>query len=84
MARWLLFAALPAWLRAGDWYGRFRVERAGPDEPTLSVVDRDGTVSTGSEAATLVLSRIPLTFPVAGLYRAVRHVLRRDRQGDPA
>ncbi len=77
-------AALPAWLRAGDWYGRFRVERAGPDEPTLSVVDRDGTVSTGAEAATLVLSRIPITFPFAGPYRAVSHVLRRNRQGVPA
>ncbi len=77
-------AALPRWLRAGDWYGRFRVERGGPDDPILAVVDRDGTVATGSAATTLVLSRIPITFPVVGPYRALRRALGRSRQGDQA
>lgn len=71
-----LSAALPAWLRAADWYGRFRVERAGPDEPLLTVVDRDGAVATGSAATTLVLSRIPITFPIAGPSRALRRLRR--------
>lgn len=56
---------LIALVRAGDWFGRFRIERAGPDEPVLTFVDRDGTVSTGAHGAGVVLSRLPLTFPLA-------------------
>lgn len=66
-----LRATLPTLLRAGDWYARFRVERTGPAEPLLTVVDRDGTISTGRAATTMVLSRLPLTFPVAAPLRAL-------------
>jgi uncharacterized membrane protein YphA (DoxX/SURF4 family) len=55
----------PALIRAGDWFGRFRIER-DPAGPALAVVDRDGRVLEGRPAAVLVLSRLPLTFLVAG------------------
>lgn len=78
-----LSTAVPPLLRAGDWYGRFRVERTGARGPLVRVLDRDGTTSAGPEALGLLLSRLPLTFPVAGPYRAVRRVVRRaDRGGD--
>ena len=60
-----------ALVRAGDWFGRFRVERAGPAEAVLTLVDRDATVRTGTEAAALLLSRMPLTFPLAAPWWAV-------------
>ena len=50
-------------VRAGDWYARFRVERRGAGEP-VTAVDRDGTVRTGRAAVGLVLSRLPVTFPL--------------------
>jgi uncharacterized membrane protein YphA (DoxX/SURF4 family) len=53
-----------ALVRAGDWFGRFEVVRAAPSEPAITVVDRNGTVHTGAAAAGVLLSRIPLTFPV--------------------
>jgi Vitamin K-dependent gamma-carboxylase len=68
-------------VRAGDWFGRFRVEDvpARSGAPTITVVDRDGSVSQGWSATRLVLSRVPLTFPIvaplllpAGL-RRLRH-----------
>jgi hypothetical protein len=52
-------------VRAGDWFGRFDVVRSGVSEPALTVVDRDGTVHTRVAAVSLLLSRFPLTFPVA-------------------
>ena len=61
-----------ALLRGGDWFARFRVVRAAPHDPVLSVVDRDGAASTGSAAAGLVLSRMPLTFPFAAPLRLVQ------------
>jgi hypothetical protein len=54
-----------ALVRAGDWFARFRVETAGPDAPALTVVDRDGTVIHGGTATRLLLSRLPLSFPLA-------------------
>jgi hypothetical protein len=63
--------AVMALVRLFDWFGRYRVVRAGTDEPTLTVVDRDGTVLTGNAALVLLLSRLPLTFVVAGPVRIV-------------
>ena len=62
-------AAVIMLVRAGDWFGRFRVERGGPAEPALLVVDRDGRMSTGGAAVGLVLSRFPLTFAAAAPMR---------------
>ena len=56
----------------GDWFGRFRLEPAGPGGPTSTVVDRDGTVLTGRAAAVLVLSRLPLTFLFAAPFLLAR------------
>lgn len=50
-------------IRAADWFGRFRVERAGPGAPKISLVDRDGDGCHGWAATRLILSRLPLTFP---------------------
>jgi hypothetical protein len=50
-------------IRAGDWFGRFRVELV--DAP-LVVVDRGGVRREGGSAAVLLFSRLPLTFPIAG------------------
>jgi hypothetical protein len=69
--------AVSALVRAGDWFGRFRLEQGGPAEPLLTVVDRDGTVRTGAAAAGFVLSRLPLTFPVAAPLCALLPRLRR-------
>jgi hypothetical protein len=44
-------------VRRLDWLARFRVEPGA----RLEVVDRDGTVLTGSPAIALLLSRLPLT-----------------------
>jgi hypothetical protein len=62
--------ALAAAVRSLDWFGRFRVEQAGPGEPSVTVVDRDGRTLSGRPAARLVLTRLPLTFPVAVLVPA--------------
>ena len=60
-----------ALVRAADWFGRFRVERGGPTERFLTVVDRDGTEHVRGEAAGVLMSRLPLTFPLAAPVRAV-------------
>jgi vitamin K-dependent gamma-carboxylase-like protein len=62
-------------VRAGDWFGRFRVVRAAASAPVVTVVDRDGTVYTRGAALSLLLSRFPLTFPVVAPVRglASRH-----------
>jgi uncharacterized membrane protein YphA (DoxX/SURF4 family) len=67
-------------VRAGDWFARFRVvEAADAGAPPLTVVDRDGAERHGWDATRLLLSRLPLTFPLiaplllpAGL-RRLRH-----------
>jgi Vitamin K-dependent gamma-carboxylase len=56
--------AVIALVRAGDWFGRFRVVRAGASEPVLTVVDRDGTVHSRVAALSVLLGRLPLTFPL--------------------
>jgi uncharacterized membrane protein YphA (DoxX/SURF4 family) len=58
-----------ALVRAGDWFGRFEVARTAPSEPAITVVDRDGTVHTGAAAVSVLLGRIPLTFPVVAPIR---------------
>ena len=65
---------LIALVRAGDWFGRFEVVRAAPSEPVIAVVDRDGTAHAGARAVSLLLSRLPLTFPVVAPIRLLsRH-----------
>lgn len=64
----LLAAAVPRL----DWFARFRVEVSGPGAPGVCVVDRDGTVLTGRAGLRLLLSRLPVTFPLAGLVRRSR------------
>ena len=71
--------AVMALVRAGDWFGRFRVVRAGASEPVVTVVDRDGTVHTGGDAVGLLLSRLPLTFPVVAPVRVLASRHRRHR-----
>lgn len=56
--------AVIALVRAGDWFARFGVVRAGASEPVLTVVDRDGTVHSRVAALSVLLSRLPLTFPL--------------------
>ncbi len=63
--------AVTTLVRAGDWFGRFGVVRAGASDPVVTVVDRDGTVCTGAEAVRLLLGRFPLTFPVVAPVRAL-------------
>jgi hypothetical protein len=62
--------ALAGAVRSLDWFGRFRVEPAGPGDAAVTVVDRDGRTLSGRPAARLVLTRLPLTFPVAVLMPA--------------
>jgi hypothetical protein len=61
-------------LRFGDWFARFRTEAAGPHDPDVTVVDRDGTVVTGPDATRFVLTRLPPTFPFAAPFRVVRRL----------
>jgi hypothetical protein len=72
--------AVMALVRATDWFGRFRVVRAESSEPVITVVDRDGTVSTGGTAFGLLLSRFPLTFAVAAPVRVLASRHRRHRR----
>jgi uncharacterized membrane protein YphA (DoxX/SURF4 family) len=51
-------------VRGADWFARFRVEPAGAGARPLTVVDRDGTERHGWDATRLLLSRLPLTFPL--------------------
>lgn len=51
-------------VRALDWFGRFRLERAR-DGSAVEVVDRDGSVLGGSAAVRFVFTRLPLAFPIA-------------------
>ena len=53
-----------ALIRAGDWFGRFRVEQRGTPTP-LAVIDRDGERRERGPAVVLLLSRLPLSFPIA-------------------
>jgi hypothetical protein len=76
-----LSRALIGVVRAGDWFARFRVIRGGPSEPVITVVDRDGVESCGIEAVSLVLSRLPVAFPIAG---PVRLFALRQRRRIPA
>jgi hypothetical protein len=69
-----------ALVRAGDWFGRFRVEPAAPATSSFTVVDRDGAVCTGGEAVAFVCSRIPLLFGVAAPAHAVLTRRRARRQ----
>jgi hypothetical protein len=81
----------PAWLRNAvarlDWLDRFEVRpdarrpMGGRSEPTV-VLDRDGQVRLDREATLLVLSRLPLTFPVAAPALAL-HRLRTSRSAGP-
>jgi hypothetical protein len=71
--------AVMALVRAADWFGRFRVVRGEASEPVITVVDRDGTVQNGGAAIGLLLTRFPLSFPVAAPVRVLaRH--RRHRR----
>ena len=70
--------AVMAFVRAGDWFGRFAVVRAGASEPLVTVVDRDGTAHTRFAAVSLLLSRLPLTFPVVAPARALASRHRRN------
>lgn len=54
-------------VRRLDWFGRFRIEPAGPGDAAVTVVDRDGRTLTGRAAARLILTRLPVTFPIAVL-----------------
>jgi hypothetical protein len=58
-------------VRAGDWFGRFQVVRGAASEPAVTVVDRDGSVNVGVAAASLLLSRLPATFPIAAPVRVI-------------
>jgi hypothetical protein len=70
-------AAVMSLVRAGDWFGRFRVVRGAASEPAVTIVDRDGSVNVGIAAASLLLSRLPATFLIAAPVRVV--VSRRRR-----
>jgi uncharacterized membrane protein YphA (DoxX/SURF4 family) len=59
-------------VRWGDWFGRFRLEPAGPGAPEVVLVDRDGTVLTGRAATAMVMSRLPLTFLFAAPFLLAR------------
>ena len=59
-----------ALVRAGDWFGRFEVVRRG----SVRAGDHASSIGTGrcthgSDAVSLLLSRLPLTFPVAAPVR---------------
>jgi hypothetical protein len=54
-------------LRTLDWFGRFRTEPARQGDAAVTVIDRDGRAVTGRPAVRLILTRLPLTFPVAVL-----------------
>jgi len=69
---------LAALIRVGDWFGRFRLTRAGPGEP-VTVIDRDATVRTGRSGVLLVLNRLPLTFALAAPVLALAERKGRDR-----
>jgi hypothetical protein len=69
-------------IRLLDWFGRFRVERSAATDTGLTVVDRDGSVLTGRAAEGLVLTRLPLTFPVAAPVVAVWRLRRRGQASD--
>ncbi len=71
--------AVTALVRAADWFGRFRVVRADSSEPVIVVVDRDGSAYSGGAAVGLLLSRLPLTFPVVAPVRALASRHRRHR-----
>jgi hypothetical protein len=59
-----------------DWLARFRFEDGIGDGTSVRVVDRDGRTLTGRLATLVVLSRLPLLFPIVapalGLVRIAR------------
>ena len=57
-----------------DWTSRFRVKVPPDSAAATTVVDRDGADLSGSSAAVLVLSRLPVSFAVAAPLRALRVV----------
>ena len=63
-------AVLAAVLPTLDWLGRFEVEAPRPEDPDVTVVDRDGTILHGPAAVRLILERLPVTFPFAPLVRS--------------
>ena len=67
-------------IRAADWFGRFRIEQAATGDG-ITVIDRDGTLHTGAAAASLVGSRLPLTFVLAA---PLVPLTRRRRRRAPA
>jgi uncharacterized membrane protein YphA (DoxX/SURF4 family) len=79
----------PEWLQAAvarlDWFDRFRPAEhaATPAVGPAVVVDRNGRMLHGREATLLVLSRLPLLFPVAGPALAL-HRLRSGAAGSQA
>lgn len=73
---------LAATVRTLDWFARFRLVPADPDVRTVTVVDRDHTVLTGPAAVALVLTRLPLTFPLLPLL-ALLGRRRRPAVADP-
>jgi uncharacterized membrane protein YphA (DoxX/SURF4 family) len=80
------------WVRRLDWLERFRIEHS-PAMPTTqttqatqatqTVLDRDGRVRTGGEARWLVLSRLPLTFPVGAPGLALHRLRTRSADRRP-
>jgi hypothetical protein len=73
--------AVMSLVRAGDWFGRFQVVRGAASGPAVTVVDRDGSVNVGIVAASLLLSRLPATFPIAA---PVRMIVSRQRRATVA
>ncbi|HEY3142797.1 MAG TPA: HTTM domain-containing protein [Acidimicrobiales bacterium] len=73
--------ALALAVRLLDWFGRFRLEEPASDEPWLTLIDRDGTRTIGQLAVLGVLTRLPLTFPLAAPLLAVDTWQARSRTG---
>ena len=75
--------AVIALVRAGDWFGRFRVVRAAPSEPVITVVDRDGTVSHGGSGGRAAAQPVPahVSGGRAGSVLASRHRRHAERGG---
>ena len=71
--------AFLATVRLLDWLGRFRIETDGGP---VTLVDRDGTTSTGRRAAVMTLSRLPVVAWFALPLVAADRLTRR-RSSDP-
>ena len=68
-----------------DWLARFRVVEGAPGAP-VTLIDRDGAVSTGAPAVARLLSRLPLTawFALPTLLLPAVRRARRSQIGDRA